>query len=84
MKRPLIIVGGLLIVLGVLTVLYFQIPHYLIITETQINEEVQRRFPVSQTFWRFNLTCSNPRVALLPETNRVEITLDLMRSSKLG
>ena len=77
MKRPSILAGVLVVLLAAVMVFYLQRPQHLVITETQINAAVQKKFPISKTFWRFDITCSDPHVTLLPETNRVEIGLDL-------
>jgi Protein of unknown function (DUF1439) len=65
---------------------YFSGKRYeVIITQKQIDEALQARFPVSKThLLLFQITYSNPRVTLLPETGRIEIGLDAELNIKLG
>ena len=54
------------------------------ITQSRIDGALQERFPVSRTYYLiFKATYSNPKVRLLPETNRIEVGLDAEMEIKL-
>lgn len=85
MKRPLILVGCALVVVLVGTLLYFRGKQYdVVITQTQIDNALRAKFPVSKTHLLiFRITYSNPRATLLPESNRIEVGLDAELDIKL-
>lgn len=82
MKRPIIFalcaavcaVG--IVVVGLLV--YFHGRRFdVVITQKQIDDALQSRFPVSKNHLLiFQVTYSNPRATLLPGTNRIEVALD--------
>src|SRR6266404_2787778 len=85
MKRS-IIFAGCAFVLGLAGILlYFHGRRYdVIITQSQIDEALRTRFPVSMKYLLiFQITYSNPHVTLLPESNRIEVGLDADLDIKL-
>lgn len=89
-----IIITALVLVLGLAgALLYFHNKQYnVIITQQQIDDALQKKFPVTKTHLLiFRITYSNPHLTLLPESNRIEVGLDaevnikiLNESKKLG
>jgi hypothetical protein len=78
MKRFLIIAGILVVALLAGTLLYFHGRRYHVtITQAQIDEALRTRFPLTKSHLLiFRITYSNPRLKLLPDTNRVEVGMD--------
>lgn len=92
MKKIVITAIVLVLVLGG-ALLYFRNKQYnVIITQQQIDDALQKKFPVTKTYLLFfGITYSNPHLKLLPESNRIEVGLDaeldikiLNESKKLG
>lgn len=67
------------------TFFYFKGRRYeVVITQTQIDEALQKRFPVEKSYLLiFGVTYSNPKVKLLPDANRIEIGLDTELNGKI-
>ena len=93
MKRPVILAICVLVLAIAGALFFFSGRKYdYTITQSRIDSALQERFPVTKTYYRiFQVTYSNPRVRLLPETNRIEVSLDaeleinlLVKSVKLG
>ena len=93
MKRPVILAVFVLALSIAGAVFFFKGRKYdYTITQTRIDAALQERFPVTKTYYRvFQVTYSNPRVRLLPDTNRIEVALDagleinlLVKSVKMG
>src|SRR5215471_19563831 len=82
MKRSIIIVACAVVCLLVVALAgslwYLHGRRYdVVITQQQIDEALQSSFPISKTnLLIFHMTYSDPRVTLLPGTNRVEVALD--------
>jgi hypothetical protein len=85
MKRTLIIAVCALALLLAGAFWYFRDKQYhVVITQKQIDDALQAKFPVSKTHLAlFHLTYSNPQVTLLPDSDRIEIGLDAQLSIKL-
>ena len=93
MKRLVIPAICVLALMIAVSAIYFHWRKYdYTITQSRIDAALQERFPVSKTYYRvFQVTYSNPKVRLLPDTNRIEVGLDagleinlLVKSVKLG
>jgi hypothetical protein len=55
------------------------------ITQQQIDEALQAKFPMSKTYLAiFQIEYSNPHVILLPATDRIEVGLDAELNIRLG
>ena len=78
MKRPIVFIAFVLVLALAGTFLYFRSrQYYVIITQNQIDNTLQTKFPVTKTHLLiFRITYSNPHVTLLPEPNRIEVGLD--------
>ena len=85
MKRFLVLTICILILALGGAFLYLRARKYdVTITQTQIDDALKARFPVSKTYLLiFRITYSNPKVRLLPDTNRIEIGLDAELNIKL-
>jgi len=85
MKRYIIFAASALVLVLAGMLLYFHGRRYdVIITQKQIDEALRARFPVSKNHLLiFQVTYSNPRVTLLPESNRIEVGLDADLDIKL-
>ncbi len=89
-----VIIAALLLVLVLAGgFLYVRKKQYnVIITQQQIDDALQKKFPVTKTHLViFRITYSNPHLMLLPESNRIEVGLDaevnikiLNEAKKLG
>jgi len=93
MKRPVILAVSVFALSIAGAVFFFKGRKYdYTITQSRIDAALQERFPVTKTYYRvFQVTYSNPRVRLLPDTNRIEVALDagleinlLVKSVKMG
>ena len=78
MKRAILFVALVLVLALAGGVLYFRNKQYdVIITQKQIDDALQKKFPVTKTHLLiFRIIYSNPRLRLLPESNRIEVGLD--------
>ena len=57
----------------------------IVITQQQIDEALQAKFPMSKTYLAiFQIEYSNPHVILLPATDRIEVGLDAELNIRLG
>lgn len=83
MKR-IIIIACVLLLAGGGAYWLLRGKYNVVITQQQIDEALAGKFPVSQKhLFIFEVTYSNPRVTLLPESDRVEIGLDAELAIKL-
>jgi len=56
-----------------------------VITQNQINTVLAKKFPVEKSFFFiFKITYSNPQVTLLPNSNRVQVSLDALLNFKIN
>lgn len=85
MKRPVILAVCVLALAIAGSTFFFSGRRYdYTITQSRIDGALQERFPVSKTYYMiFKVTYSNPKVRLLPETNRIEVGLDAEMEIKL-
>lgn len=86
MKRTIIVVLAVTAIAMAVGWLYFKGKTYEhLITQTQIDSELEKKFPVTKTFLIvFKMTFSNPEVTLLEESDRVGIKLDTELNLGLG
>ena len=86
MKRLLIITGFIFITIFVVALIYFCSRQYEVtITQKQINDALQAKFPLTKSHLKiFRTTYSNPYVTLLPNSNRIEIGMDVDLEIKVG
>jgi len=84
-KRVLIALGVALVLSAVGTWLYFRGEKYIVvITQKEIDTELRAKFPVTKAaLILFSATYSNPKVTLLPGTNRIRIGIDTELDIKL-
>lgn len=66
--------------------LYLHARRYdVVITQAQIDDALKAQFPVTKTYLLlFRITYSNPKVRLVPDSNRIEVTLDTDLGIKFG
>ena len=85
MKRKIILLVCILVAVLVGVLLYLKGKRYdVTITQKQIDDALQAKFPVSKSHLViFEVTYSNPRVTLLPGTNRIEVGMDAVLNIKL-
>jgi len=85
MKRGFVfVILGLVLLLGGAIVYFRHRPYEVIITQQQIDDALQSKFPVTKTYLLiFRITYSHPRLTLLPESNRVQVGLDAEVNIKL-
>ena len=78
MKRTLVITVFIFFVLLAGVVIYFGSQKYdVVIREDQINDALLAKFPISKSHLKiFHVNYSNPKVTLLPDSNRIQISLD--------
>ena len=84
-KRIALYVALGLIVAIAGTVIYLRGRRYVVtITQAQIDQTLQAKFPVTKKhLLLFNVTYSNPRVRLLPGTNRIEVGMDAVLNMRI-
>lgn len=85
MKRLIIIVAVCILLLaGGGTYWLLRSKYNVVITQQQIDEALAKQFPISKKhLYLFEVTYSNPRAILLPESDRVQIGLDAELAIKL-
>jgi hypothetical protein len=85
-KRRLLIAGIVLLAALGGTYSYFVGKRYHItMTQQQIDDELEKRFPLTKKHLLiFQATYSNPKVTLLPGTNRVQVGMDAVLNMKIG
>src|SRR4051794_38162766 len=85
MRRALVVLTALLVVALPGTLLYFHGRRYkIVITQAQVDAALQSKFPVTKSHLLiFRVTYSNPRLTLLPKTNRIEIGMDAELNLKM-
>ncbi len=83
--KKVIIVALVLVLLFAGGFLYVRNKQYnVIITQQQIDDALQKKFPVTKTHLLiFRITYSNPHLTLLPDSNRIEVGLDAEVSIKI-
>ncbi len=73
----LVIAGGLLYVRSE--------PFNIVITQTQIDAALQKKFPVTKTHLLISrITYANPHLTLLPDSNRIEVGLNAEVNIKIA
>jgi hypothetical protein len=81
MKKTKIILWCVLITIALAAValVYFGSQDYdFIITQKQINDALLTKFPISKSYLKiFQVTYSNPNASLLPESNRIKVSMDV-------
>ena len=84
MKRTILFLVLLLVLLSPVGCNGVSAQYDYIITQKQIDDALKAKFPVTKNhLLLFRITFSNPHVALLPESNRIEIGLDAELNIKL-
>ena len=84
MKRSILFVTLLLVLLSPVGCNGINTRYDYIITQKQIDDALKAKFPVTKNhLLLFRVTFSNPHVALLPDSNRIEIGLDAELNIKL-
>ncbi len=74
-----IIIAALVLCIGIAAAFSFFRPmqYTLVITQQQINEALQKKFPITKKHLKiFHITYSNPRLTLPPDSNRLDVVLD--------
>ena len=85
MKRFILFTALLLVLVLAGAIVYFRNQQYdVTITQQQIDDALQAKFPVTKTHLLiFRITYSNPRLTLLPDSNRIQVGLDAELNIKL-